>query len=124
MRRRDFIKVIAGSTVVWPLAARAQQGERTRLIGVLVGNAESDGIAQSWLAVFRGALTKLGWTEGRNLRIELRWSAGDADSRMRSARCDPRCDHARDRRPCPRDADNSHRVHGRHVHGARRDLLQ
>ena len=67
---------------VWPLATRAQQPERVRRIGVLVGNAESDGIAQSWLAVFRGALTKLGWTEGRNLRIELRWSAGDAD-RMR-----------------------------------------
>ena len=54
-----------------------------RLIGVLMGYAESDRIAQSWLAAFRGALTKLGWTEGSNLRIEVRWSAGDAD-RMRT----------------------------------------
>ena len=77
-RRREFITLLGGAAVAWPLAARAQQPERMRRIGVLVGNAESDGIAQSWLAVFRGALTKLGWTEGRNLRIELRWGAGDA----------------------------------------------
>src|SRR5260370_25588626 len=78
MRRREFIAVLGGATISRPLAARAQQPARMRLIGVLVGNAESDGIAQSWLTVFRGALTKLGWTEGSNLRIELRWSAGDA----------------------------------------------
>ena len=77
MRRREFIAVLGGATISWPLAARAQQPARMRLIGVLVGNAESDGIAQSWLTVFRGALTKLGWTEGSNLRIELRWSAGE-----------------------------------------------
>ena len=81
MQGRDFIRLV-GATAMWPLVARAHQPERMRLIGVLVGNAESDGIAQSWLAVFRGALTKLGWTEGRNLRIELRWTAGEAD-RMR-----------------------------------------
>jgi putative ABC transport system substrate-binding protein len=83
MRRREFIAVLGGATMSWLLAARAQQPARMRLIGVLVGNAESDGVAQSWLTVFRGALTKLGWTEGSNLRIELRWSAGDAD-RMRT----------------------------------------
>ena len=54
-----------------PLAARAQQGERMRLIGVLMGFAESDPDARSWLAAFRDALAKLGWTEGNNLRIEL-----------------------------------------------------
>src|SRR5260370_39052409 len=83
MRRREFIAVLGGATISRPLAARAQQPARMRLIGVLVGNAESHGIAQSWLTVFRGALTKLGWIEGSNLRIELRWSAGDAD-RMRT----------------------------------------
>src|ERR1700720_1039787 len=83
MNRREFITLLGGTSAAWPLAARAQQPARMRLIGVLVGNAESDGIAQSWLTVFRGALTKLGWTEGSNLRIELRWSAGDAD-RMRT----------------------------------------
>jgi ABC-type uncharacterized transport system substrate-binding protein len=79
MRRREFITLFSSAVSMWPLAAYAQQGHQMRLIGVLVGNAENDAIAQSWLAVFRGALTKLGWTEGRNLRIELRWSAGDAD---------------------------------------------
>ena len=79
MRRRDFITLLVGAAVAWPLAARAQQPDRMRLIGVLMGYAESDPTAQSWLAAFRGALAKLGWTEGSNLRIELRWSAGDAD---------------------------------------------
>src|SRR3974390_3933757 len=83
MRRRDFIQVIARTAAMWPLAARAQQPDRMRLIGVLMGYAESDQTAQSWLAAFRGALPKLGWTEGSNLRIELRWSAADAD-RMRT----------------------------------------
>jgi putative ABC transport system substrate-binding protein len=83
MRRRDFIKVIAGSAAVWPRTAPAQQPDRMRLIGVLMGYPESDRAAQSWLAAFRGALTKLGWTEGSNLRIELRWSADDP-ARMRT----------------------------------------
>jgi putative tryptophan/tyrosine transport system substrate-binding protein len=81
--RREVLCTLASAAVTWPLAARAQQPARMRLIGVLVGNAESDEVAQSWLTVFRGALTKLGWTEDSNLRIELRWSAGDAD-RMRT----------------------------------------
>jgi putative ABC transport system substrate-binding protein len=83
MRRRDFIKVIAGSAAVWPLTAPAQQPDRMRLIGVLMGYPESDRTAQSWLAALRAALTKLGWTEGSNLRIELRWSADDP-ARMRT----------------------------------------
>ena len=83
MRRRDFIKVVAGSAAAWPLVARAQQPDRMRLIGVLMGYPESDQAAQSWLAAFRGALPKLGWTEGSNLRIELRWSANDP-ARMRT----------------------------------------
>jgi putative ABC transport system substrate-binding protein len=75
MERREFITLLAGAAAAWPLAARAQQPGRMRLIGVLMGYAETDRAAQSWLAAFRGALTKLGWTEGSNLRIELRWSA-------------------------------------------------
>jgi len=63
---------------MWPVAARAQQPERIRLIGVLMGYAESDPVAQSEVAAFLGALTKLGWTEGGNFRTEIRWSAGDA----------------------------------------------
>jgi len=78
MRRRDFIKGIA-SAGAWPLAARAQQREQMRRIGALIGFAENDPAVQSWLAAFRGALTKLGWTEGSNLRIELRWAGDDSD---------------------------------------------
>jgi putative ABC transport system substrate-binding protein len=77
MRRREFITLAGSVAAAWPLAARAQQPDRTRLIGVLIGFAESDPSAQSWLAAFRAALAKLGWTEGSNLRIELRWGAAD-----------------------------------------------
>jgi putative tryptophan/tyrosine transport system substrate-binding protein len=79
MRRREFITLVGGAAAVWPLAAHAQQTGAVRLIGVLMGYAESDLAAQSYVAAFRGALAKLGWTEGSNLRIELRWSAGDVD---------------------------------------------
>jgi putative ABC transport system substrate-binding protein len=79
MRRRDFIKVVAGSACFWPLGAHAQQGERMRLIGVLMAWPESDPRAPSWLAAFRDALAKLGWREGNNIRIELRWGAADPD---------------------------------------------
>jgi putative ABC transport system substrate-binding protein len=78
LHRREFITLL-GSAAVWPLAARAQQPDRMRLIGVLMGFAESDPDARSWLATFRDALTKLGWTEGNNLRIELRWATSDTD---------------------------------------------
>jgi hypothetical protein len=68
---------------------RGQQPERMRRIGVLIAYAESDSTAQSWLAAFRAALAKLGWTEGSNLRIELRWSGADAD-RIRTLVLNPR----------------------------------
>jgi putative ABC transport system substrate-binding protein len=86
MRRRDFIKVVAGSASFWPLVARGQQGERMRLIGVLAGWPESDPRAQSSLAAFRDALAKLGWREGNNIRIELRWGATDPDRMKAFAR--------------------------------------
>ena len=78
MRRREFITLL-GSVAAWPIAARAQQPDRMRLIGVLIAYAQNDLTAQSWLAAFRAALATLGWTEGSNLRMELRWSAADAD---------------------------------------------
>jgi putative ABC transport system substrate-binding protein len=78
MKRRDFITMVGGMTA-WSRAARAQQPAGTRLIGVLMGYEEGNSATQSWLAAFRGTLAKLGWTEGSNLRIELRWGAGDAD---------------------------------------------
>ena len=80
---KEFISLIGGSAAVWPLAVRAQQPERLRRIGVLIGFAESDPAVQSWLGAFRGTLAKLGWTEGSNLRIEVRW-AGDDPDRMKT----------------------------------------
>jgi putative tryptophan/tyrosine transport system substrate-binding protein len=79
VRRREFITLFGGASAAWPLAARAQQVERVRRIGVLMGFAESDPTAQSWVAAFQDALAKLGWSEGNNLRIELRWGAADPD---------------------------------------------
>src|SRR5215469_530229 len=80
MRRREFITLVGGAAAGWPLTAPAQQPDRMRLIGVLMAYAENDPTAQSWLAAFRAGLVKLGWTEGSNLRIELRWSSADADT--------------------------------------------
>ncbi len=79
MRRREFVTLLGGAAAAWSLAARAQQRDRTRLIGVLIGYAESDPTVQVYLAAFRVALAKLGWTEGGNLRIDLRWGAADSD---------------------------------------------
>jgi putative ABC transport system substrate-binding protein len=85
MRRREFITFL-GSLAAWPIVARAQQPDRMRLIGVLIAYAQNDPTAQSWLAAFRAALAKLGWTEGNNLRMELRWSAADADAMRKLAK--------------------------------------
>ena len=79
MNRREVITVLGGAAAGWPLAARAQQLNPVRRVGVLIGFAESDPSVQSWVAVFRAALAKLGWTEGNNLRIELRWAGDDPD---------------------------------------------
>jgi putative ABC transport system substrate-binding protein len=79
MRRRQFISLLGRAAAAWPLAAHAQQAGPVRRIGVLIGFAESDPDVQSWFAAFRGALAKLGWTEGSNLRIELRWAGYDPD---------------------------------------------
>ena len=79
MRRREFITLLGGAAATWPLGAHAQQLDRMRLIGMLMGYAESDPAAQSQVDAFRGAVAKLGWTEGSKLRIEVRWSAGDAE---------------------------------------------
>jgi putative tryptophan/tyrosine transport system substrate-binding protein len=79
MRRRDFIKVIAGSVIGWPLAVRAQQPERMRRIGVLMAYAEDNPDGKPRLAAFAQSLQELGWIDGRNIRIDYRWSAGDAE---------------------------------------------
>ena len=78
MRRREVITLLGGAAA-WPVAARAQQRDRMRLIGLLMGYTEDDPAVQSYVEAFRVALAAKGWTEGGNLRIELRWGAGDAD---------------------------------------------
>jgi putative ABC transport system substrate-binding protein len=77
--RRAFIGTLAGGLLVTPLAAEAQQAGPVQLVGVLMGFGESDPSSQSLVAEFRAALANLGWKEGHNLRIELRWGAGAAD---------------------------------------------
>ena len=76
MRRREFIALLGGAAATWPPAARAQQGERMRRIGVLMGVTDSE--QQSSLAVFQKVLQQLGWIDGRNVRIDTRWAEGDA----------------------------------------------
>jgi putative tryptophan/tyrosine transport system substrate-binding protein len=82
MKRRDFITLVGGAAVMWPLATRAQQPDRMRRIGVLMAFDENDPDPKSWLSGFMKALAELGWTDGRNLSMNVRWAAGNAD-RMR-----------------------------------------
>jgi putative ABC transport system substrate-binding protein len=84
MRRRDFIAGL-GSAAAWPLAARAQQGERVRRIGVLMNLAADDPETVRRMAAFVQGLQELGWTDGRNVRIEYRYGVGDADRYRRYA---------------------------------------
>jgi ABC-type uncharacterized transport system substrate-binding protein len=77
MKRRQFITLVGGAAA-WPLAARAQQGERVRRVGVLQGLAADDPLAQANNAALLQELQQLGWTDGRNVRIDFRWGAGDA----------------------------------------------
>jgi putative ABC transport system substrate-binding protein len=77
VKRREFITLLGGAAVAWPLAARAQ--ERVRRIGVLMNFAADDPAAQRRVLAFAQALAQSGWTDGRNVRIDIRWSAGDAE---------------------------------------------
>ena len=92
MRRREFTAGLGGAAV-WTLAARAQQGERIRRIGVLMPVDENDPAAKTWLSAFTQALADLGWTDGRNVRMDLRWGAmpsiGYERSRRSWSACSP-----------------------------------
>jgi len=81
MKRREFIGLLAGAATAWPLGARAQQNDHARRIGFLMPSAETDTNAQSRVAAFREGLQQLGWTEGRNIRIDYRWA--DDSGRIR-----------------------------------------
>jgi putative ABC transport system substrate-binding protein len=85
MRRREFISLIGGAAVTWPLVARAQQGERMRRIGVLLPAAADDPVFQARVGAFLQALALLGWTIGRNVRIDTRWATTAAEMRRHAA---------------------------------------
>jgi len=85
MRRREFITLLC-SAAVWPLAARAEQPERMRRIGVILPAAANDAEFQTWVGAFLQALAQLGWTIGRNMRIDIRWAtANHAEIRKQAA---------------------------------------
>ena len=85
IKRREFITLLGGAAATWPLAARAQQPERVRRIGVLINPAADDPEGQGRLAAFLQALALLGWIVDRNVRIDYRWAAGDPDRARRGA---------------------------------------
>ena len=82
MRRRDFISLLGGAATTWPLASHAQQPERVRRVGVLVGLAENDPEMKERIAGLRQGLEKLGWAEGSNLRIDYRFAPAGAQARL------------------------------------------
>jgi putative ABC transport system substrate-binding protein len=79
IRRRELLAALGGAAIAWPLAARAQQPERMRRIGVIMSLAANDPEDQGRVAALRQGLQEVGWTDGRNVRIDIRWPAGDAD---------------------------------------------
>jgi ABC-type uncharacterized transport system substrate-binding protein len=83
MKRREFITLLGGAALAWPLAARAQQTERVRRIGVLMNTSADDPEGQARIAAFHQGLQEWGWTLGRNARIDVRWGAVDADNSRR-----------------------------------------
>jgi putative ABC transport system substrate-binding protein len=83
LRRREFITLLGTCAAAWPLAAGAQQSDRVRRIGVLLPDVENDPEARRRLAAFTQALAELGWTDGRNVRMDLRW-AGTDNNRIRA----------------------------------------
>jgi putative ABC transport system substrate-binding protein len=85
MKRREFITLLGGAAACWPLAARAQQAERMRRIGVLMPYAADDSQGQTRLLAFAQALAQSGWIDGSNVRIDIRWGAGDPERIRRNA---------------------------------------
>jgi putative ABC transport system substrate-binding protein len=83
--RREFITLLGGAVVTWPLVTRAQQPERVRRIGALMPAGMDDADALERLSAFQGALEQLGWAEGRNVRIERRWGTSDAATMRKNA---------------------------------------
>ena len=80
MKRREFITLLGGAAAAWPVAGRAQQPERVRRIGMILGSGVDDADIQARVDTFLQALAQLGWTDGRNMRIDPRWPTANADN--------------------------------------------
>jgi putative tryptophan/tyrosine transport system substrate-binding protein len=85
VKRREFLTYVGGAAVAWPLAARAQQADRMRRVGMLSTLTADDSEGQARVSAFRQALQQLGWTDGRNLQIDVRWSGGDTERTRKNA---------------------------------------
>ena len=85
MKRREFITLLGGATVGWPFAARAQQPELMRRIGVLMNRGAANSEGQAGIAAFKQALQQLGWRDGRNVLFDIRWGENDPDRDRRDA---------------------------------------
>ena len=79
MRRREFLGMLGSAAAAWPVVARAQQAGPGRRIGILIGGAKGDSQTETGLAAFTAAFKELGWTEGQNVRIDIRWAAGNVE---------------------------------------------
>jgi putative ABC transport system substrate-binding protein len=77
MRRREFVSLLGGAVAAWPLAARGQQSEKMRRVGVLLGAPADDPDYQAWVGAFRLALQELGWIDGRNVQINILWATAN-----------------------------------------------
>jgi putative tryptophan/tyrosine transport system substrate-binding protein len=82
MRRRDFITLLGGAAAAWQLGVHAEQSERIRRVGVLMAYAENDPAPKTYLAAFTRELAKLGWIDGGNLRLVIRWTASDPNATL------------------------------------------
>jgi putative ABC transport system substrate-binding protein len=85
VNRREFITLLGGAAAAWPIGARAQRPERMRRIGVFINPVADDPVTRARLAAFIEGLQQLGWTDGRNVRIDTRWSAGNPDDTRKYA---------------------------------------
>src|SRR5499426_4730363 len=85
MKRREFISLIGGAAAAWPLAARAQQADWMRQVGMLLSGTADNAVFQTWVGAFLQGLAQSGWVVGRNVRIETRWAGSKADDIRRHA---------------------------------------
>src|SRR5438552_1829412 len=79
MRRREFLGLVGGAAIAWPAVVRAQQSDRVRRIGILMGSTSGDSQSEAGLVAFRDGLQKLGWTDGKNIKIDVRWTNADIE---------------------------------------------